>query len=64
VWVGLAIGAALLLGGVAAGLWMVWQRWLQFCPHCAWVVRRVHHGWLRCSRCHKQYGRHAKLRPH
>ncbi len=63
-WVGVAIGAALLLGGAAAGLWWVWRRWLQLCPHCAWVVRRVQHGWLRCSRCHKQYGRHARLRSH
>jgi hypothetical protein len=55
---------ALLLAAGAAGLWIAWQRWLQLCPHCGWVVRRVHHGWLRCPRCHKQYGRHGKLRPH
>ena len=60
----LTVVAVLLLAGVAAGLWLAWRTWLQLCPHCGWVVRRVQHAWLRCPRCHKQYGRHAKLKPH
>jgi NADH pyrophosphatase NudC (nudix superfamily) len=64
VWVGVAVVAALLVAGAAAGAWWGWRRWLQFCPHCGWIVRRVQRGWLRCPRCHKQYARHAKLRPH
>ena len=62
--VGVAIAAALVLAGLTAALWVVWRRWLQFCPHCGWPVRRVHHAWRRCTRCHKQYGRHGRLRPH
>jgi NADH pyrophosphatase NudC (nudix superfamily) len=62
----LAIGivAALLGLLLAAGLWIAWRRYLQLCPHCGWIVRRVQQGWLRCPRCHKQYARHARLRPH
>jgi hypothetical protein len=52
-----------LLAG-ATGLWYAWRRWLQVCPHCGWVVRRVHHGWLRCPRCHKQYAGRTRLRSH
>jgi hypothetical protein len=52
-----AVAVLLLAGAVAAGLWLVWVTWLQLCPHCGWIVRRVEHGWLRCLRCHKQYGR-------
>ncbi|MBI4589337.1 MAG: hypothetical protein HY725_10900 [Candidatus Rokubacteria bacterium] len=59
--VGLLIVAALLLAGL--GGWRVGRRALQLCPHCGWVVRRVRSGWLRCPRCHRQYGRHAKVRP-
>jgi len=59
-----AIVAALLLAGVGGGLWFLWRRWLQLCPHCGWIVRQVQHAWLRCPRCHKQYGRHARLKPH
>jgi hypothetical protein len=63
--VGVAIAAALVLAGLAAALWVVWRRWLQFCPHCGWPVPRVHHAWRRCTRCHKQYGRHhGKLKLH
>jgi len=57
-----AVAALLLAGAVAAGLWLVWGKWLQLCPHCGWIVRRVEHGWLRCQRCHKQYGRHGRLK--
>ena len=58
-----AIVAALLLAGVGGGLWFLWRRWLQLCPHCGWIVRRVRTGWLRCRRCHRQYSRHAKIHP-
>jgi hypothetical protein len=53
-----------LLAGATAGLWFAWRRWLQACPHCGWVVRRVHHGWLRCPRCHKQYTGRTRLGSH
>ena len=53
-----------LLAGATAGLWYAWRRWLQACPHCGWVVRRVHHGWLRCPRCHKQYAGRIRPRSH
>ena len=53
-----------LLAGATAGLWYAWRRWLQACPHCGWVVRRVHHGWLRCPRCHKQYAGRTRFRSH
>ena len=59
-----AIVAVLVAAGIAAGLWRLWRTRLQFCPHCGWIVKRVEHGWLRCPRCHKQYARHARLRPH
>jgi hypothetical protein len=59
----LTIVAAVVLVGVGVAAWVAWRRWLQLCPHCGWVVRRVAHGWLRCPRCHKQYARHAKLKP-
>ena len=60
VWIALV----LLVAGGAAGLAYLWHTRLQLCPHCGWIVRRVHRGWLRCARCHKQYGKHARLRPH
>jgi hypothetical protein len=53
-----------LLAGATASLWYAWRRWLQACPHCGWVVRRVHHGWLRCPRCHKQYAGRIRLQSH
>ncbi|HEV8674856.1 MAG TPA: hypothetical protein VGX21_12485 [Methylomirabilota bacterium] len=59
-----AVVVALLVAAVAAGVWFLWRTRLQLCPHCGWIVRRVRRGWLRCPRCHKQYARHAKLRPH
>ena len=55
---------AVVLTAAAVGVWYAWRAWLQLCPHCGWIVRRVHRGWLRCARCHKQYGKHARLRPH
>ena len=55
-----AILLVLLLVALAVGLWYTWRTWLQLCPHCAWIVRRVEHGWLRCPRCHKQYARHGR----
>jgi len=54
--------ALLVAGAVAAGIWLLWRTWLQLCPHCGWIVRRVEHGWLRCTRCHKQYARHGRLK--
>jgi hypothetical protein len=48
-----AIVALVLLAGTTAGLWYAWRRWLQACPHCGWVVRRLNYGWLRCPRCHR-----------
>jgi hypothetical protein len=36
-----AIVTLVLLAGATAGLWYAWRRWLQACPHCGWVVRRV-----------------------
>jgi hypothetical protein len=60
--VGATVATILLLAVAALALSYAWHAWLQLCPHCAWIVRRVHHGWLRCPRCHKQYGRHAKPR--
>jgi hypothetical protein len=57
-----ALVTLLLAGAVAVGLWLAWGRWLRLCPHCGWIVRRVEHGWLRCPRCHKQYGRHGRLK--
>lgn len=59
----MAIVLVLLVVAVSVGLWYVWRRWLQLCPHCAWIVSRVEHGWLRCPRCHKQYGRHGRHHP-
>ena len=59
-----AIVALVLLAGTTAGLWYAWRRWLQACPHCGWVVRRVHHGWLSCPRCHKQYADRIRPRSH
>jgi hypothetical protein len=50
--------------GLFSGLWYLLRSQFQLCPHCAWIVRRVHHGWLRCPRCHKQYARRPRLRPH
>ncbi len=58
--VGLVVVAALV--GLAAGIWYLFRTTLQFCPHCAWIVRRVQHGWLRCPRCHKQYAKKPRLR--
>ena len=57
-----AVAALLLAGVVAVGLWLAWEKWFQLCPHCGWVVRQVEHGWLRCQRCHKQYGRRGRPR--
>jgi hypothetical protein len=57
-----AVAALLLAGAVAVGLWLAWGKWLQLCPHCGWIVRQVEHGWLRCPRCHKQYGRRGRLK--
>ncbi|MBI2460386.1 MAG: hypothetical protein HYV61_02470 [Candidatus Rokubacteria bacterium] len=54
---GVVVLAALVVGGFWA------RRELQLCPHCAWVVRRVKKGWLRCPRCKKQYGKPARVRP-
>lgn len=51
------------LAALGYGGWVVGRRALQLCPHCGWVVKRVRTGWLRCPRCHKQYGRHVKVRP-
>ena len=62
-WVIPAIAVG-LLAGAAVGVWQAWRVWLQLCPHCGWIVRRVQHGWLRCPRCHKQYARHARMRLH
>jgi hypothetical protein len=59
--VGLLVFLALALAGL--GAWAVGRRAFQLCPHCAWIVRRVRSGWLRCPRCHKQYGRPHKVRP-
>lgn len=60
-WVtGLLLLAGLVLLG--AGGWFIGRRALQLCPHCGWIVRRVRTGWLRCPRCHKQYGRTLKAR--
>lgn len=59
IW-GIVITALVVAGAVL--LAYAWRMWLQLCPHCAWVVRRVDHGWRRCARCRKQYGRHARLR--
>lgn len=57
-----AIGGLLVLAAiVAGGIWA--RRELQLCPHCAWVVRRVKKGWLRCPRCKKQYGKPVRVRP-
>lgn len=47
----------LALALLGFGVWALGRRALQFCPHCAWIVRRVRTGWLRCPRCHKQYSR-------
>jgi hypothetical protein len=57
-WAAVTLGLAAL----AAGLAYLWRTRLQLCPHCGWIVRRVDRGWLRCARCHKQYGKHARLR--
>ena len=59
--VGLLVFLVLALGGV--GGWAIGRRVLQLCPHCGWIVKRVRTGWLRCPRCHKQYGRHLRVRP-
>jgi hypothetical protein len=59
-----AIVTIVLLAGATAGLCYAWRRWLQACPHCGWIVRRVHHGWLRCPRCHRQYAGRPRLRSH
>lgn len=56
--------ALLVLAALAASGWYVWRAWLQLCPHCGWVVRRVQRGWLRCPRCHRQYARAPKLKTH
>ncbi|MFQ5829155.1 MAG: hypothetical protein ACE5JD_08375 [Candidatus Methylomirabilia bacterium] len=58
-------GLLILVALVALGYggWVVGRRALRLCPHCGWVVKRVRTGWLRCPRCHKQYGRHVKVRP-
>jgi hypothetical protein len=53
----------LALAALVAGGWVVGRRFLQLCPHCGWIVKRVRTGWLRCPRCHKQYGRHMRVRP-
>lgn len=55
-----AVLVALLVVGAGAGVWYLFRTRLQLCPHCVWIVPRVHHGWLRCPRCHKQYGRHGQ----
>lgn len=61
-WViGVVVVLVLVLGGV--GGWTIGRRVLQLCPHCGWIVKRVRTGWLRCPRCKKQYGRHARARP-
>ncbi|MBI4607543.1 MAG: hypothetical protein HY726_00865 [Candidatus Rokubacteria bacterium] len=59
------IGLLVVVGAglVAVGGWFLGRRVLQLCPHCGWIVRRVRTGWLRCPRCHRQYGRHARARP-
>lgn len=54
--VAIVLASLVALGLLAWGGILAWRR-LQFCPHCAWVVKRVHHGWLRCPRCHRQYGK-------
>ena len=61
-WV-VALVVLLVLALGSAGGWLVGRRVLQFCPHCSWIVKRVRTGWLRCPRCHKQYGRHTRVRP-
>ncbi len=50
------LASLVALGLLAWGGILAW-RGLQLCPHCAWIVKRAQHGWLRCSRCHRQYGR-------
>lgn len=59
--VGLVVFLVLVLGSVAG--WAAGRRVLQLCPHCGWIVKRVRTGWLRCPRCHKQYGHHTRVRP-
>lgn len=61
----IAVGAAAIaVALIGMGFWYLWRTRLQLCPHCGWIVARVQHGWRRCPRCHKQYARHARLRPH
>ena len=58
------VATLVVVGAAAVGAWLLWRTRLQLCPHCGWIVRRVQRGWLRCPRCHKQYARHARLKPH
>jgi hypothetical protein len=58
------VATVVVVGALAVAVGLLWRTRLQFCPHCGWIVRRVQRGWLRCPRCHKQYARHARLRPH
>jgi NADH pyrophosphatase NudC (nudix superfamily) len=46
--------------GLGLALWG-WQRY-QSCPHCGRFVRRVQHGWLRCSHCGRQYRKGLRVR--
>ncbi|HLC43427.1 MAG TPA: hypothetical protein VJO34_17610 [Methylomirabilota bacterium] len=59
-WIDLAIGLFIVVA--LAGLCVVAWRALQLCPHCGWIVRRVTVRWLRCPRCHRQYGQSARRR--
>jgi tRNA(Ile2) C34 agmatinyltransferase TiaS len=58
------VAVVLVVAGAVAGLAYLWQSRLQLCPHCGWIVRQVRKGWLRCTRCHKQYGKHHTRRLH
>ena len=49
----LVAAAALVL--VIVAVWAVLR--YQRCPHCHRWVRRVRDGWMRCSRCGRQYHR-------
>lgn len=49
----LVAAAALVL--LVLTVWAVLR--YQRCPHCHRVVRRARDGWMRCSRCGRQYHR-------
>jgi uncharacterized protein with PIN domain len=49
------IVAAAAVVVVILAVWVA--RRYQRCPHCHRFVRRVHEGWMRCSRCGRQYHR-------